>query len=96
MEGLEIPEDLRAKLMAHLGVSGKTSITKIVSRSQIHDKYHHNSGMFIVQWGWVRFDMESRSIKACIHHQRTSLPRNIATFSNLSTKLPFEVTVASM
>ena len=30
MEGLEIPEDLRAKLMAHLGVSG---ITKIVSRS---------------------------------------------------------------
>ena len=57
MEGLEIPEDLRAKLMAHLGVSGETSITKIVSRSQIHDKYHHNSGMFIVQGGWMRFDI---------------------------------------
>ena len=57
MEGLEIPEDLRAKLMAHLGVSGETSITKIVSRFQVHDKYHHNSGMFIVQGGWMHSDI---------------------------------------
>ena len=28
MEGLEIPEDLRAKLMAHLGVSGNKIFSK--------------------------------------------------------------------
>ena len=30
MEGLEIPEELRAKLMAHLGVSGMKSFFKIL------------------------------------------------------------------
>ena len=30
MEGLEIPEELRAKLMAHLGVSGLKNLIKIL------------------------------------------------------------------
>ena len=34
MEGLEIPEDLRAKLMAHLGVSGNKIFSKKIERYQ--------------------------------------------------------------
>ena len=34
MEGLDIPEDLRAKLMAHLGVSGNKIFSKKIERYQ--------------------------------------------------------------
>ena len=37
MEGLDIPEDLRAKLMAHLGVSGNKIFSKKIERyEEIH------------------------------------------------------------
>ena len=37
MEGLEIPEDLRAKLMAHLGVAGNKIFSKTIeSYQEIH------------------------------------------------------------
>ena len=49
MEGLDIPEDLRAKLMAHLGVSGNKIFSKKIETYKLMsgDSFSQNLGINI-------------------------------------------------